>query len=317
MRIFVTGLAGMIGYHFARTMVEQGHQVVGIDNFNDYYDVHLKLNRKKLLKKIGVHVDDEDLSDVDYHYHFDSHLPDVVVHLAAYANPRHSLLYPQLYIDTNISGTQRLIQNCERFGIKNVVYASSSCVMEGQSLPYKESDRAALLTNPYAWTKRANESQFSHTKIDRTVGLRFFTVYGDWNRPDMFLGLASNWIANNQPTTIYNHGDMRRDWTHVDDIIQGINLVIKQMVMDGETDQRYSEIYNIGSGRSIPILDFVAEIGKCFGKTVVLDFQPMAEGDVKETLSCIDKIAALGYKPVVSIEDGVERFVRWYREYYK
>lgn len=309
----------MIGYHFAKKMVEFGHTVYGFDNFNDYYDPILKLDRKHILTKIGVEVHDEDLGDVDYYYHFyHGSPPDVLVHLAAYANPRHSLMHPQLYIDVNISGTQRLINHCEKLGINNVIYASSSCVMEGQSLPYKESDRASLLTNPYAWTKRANESQFSHAKIARNVGLRFFTVYGDFNRPDMALGLFADWISKEKQVTIYNHGNMRRDWTHIDDIVQGMTLVMNKMIVDEKRDsEKYAEIYNIGSGKSVLLLDFLSLVEKNFGKKATLNLQPMAEGDVVETLSDISKISTLGYSPTVSIEDGVERFVKWYRDYYK
>ena len=305
----------MIGYHLARKLQSQGHHVWGLDDFNDYYDPRLKLSRARILRKLGVEVLDEDLLHTDWFYHLDHEKPDVVVHLAAYTNPRHSLDHVQLYINVNITGTQHLIDACKKYGINNVIYASSSCVMEGQPLPYRESDRPALQTNPYAWTKRANESQFSHAGIARVAGLRFFTVYGPYGRPDMALGLFVDGIVQNRPITIYNHGNMKRDWTYVEDICQGVELVANRMM--AEPDAVWNEIYNIGSGVSTPLLEFVAEIERCLGREAIRDLQPRHPGDVEVTLADISQIQALGYHPRTPISVGVQNFVSWYLDYYR
>jgi UDP-glucuronate 4-epimerase len=314
MKIFVTGIAGMIGYHVAQHLTELGHLVWGIDDFNDYYSPRLKLKRKSLLQSQGVSVYHESLADVDYGFHFHSRQPDVVVHLAAYTNPRHSLSEPQLYIDVNISGTQRLIKYCEKYHVHNVIYASSSCVMEGQPLPYSELDRPDVLTNPYAWTKRANECQFSHSRVAQSVGLRFFTVYGPWGRPDMALFLFTDGIVRDYPVVIYNNGHMSRDFTYVGDAVQSVEIMLNRMMGAGNVSSH--EIYNVGSGVSTPLMKFLQEIEHNLGRRAQIDFQPRHPGDVEVTLSDISRIQALGYQPSTSIEQGVSEFVRWYVDYH-
>lgn len=309
--VFITGIAGMIGYHTAIKLKEQGYSVEGIDNFNDYYDVELKNTRSKLLSDKQISVRNIDIcSPGEYYEHIQA--ADVVLHLAAYANPRHAMDEPQLYIDTNITGTQKLLEICEGLNIP-VVYASSSCVMHGQSLPWTEHDTPGHQNNPYGWSKRVNECQFIYSKISRTIGLRFFTVYGPYGRPDMALFKFTDAIVNGTPLTLYNYGDMKRDFTYVDDIVQGIELVIKQIL---ESDEPLNEIYNIGYGEQVQLMDFVEEIEKNLGRKGTYDKVPPHPADMPATWSDTSKLQKLGYKPTTPISEGVEKFVTWYKEYY-
>lgn len=310
MKIFITGMAGMIGYHTAIQLHQSGHEVVGIDNFNDYYEVQLKRDRAALLEQLcGITVIEDDIITTNY----DELLKgvDVVLHLAAYANPRHGLAFPYTYIDTNITGTQKLIDGCERNGIENVVYASSSCVMHGQDLPWNEHDRPGMQNNPYGWSKRVNECQFNHSKIKNTSGLRFFTVYGPYGRPDMALFLFTKGIIDGTPIIAFNNGDMIRDFTYVADICQGIEITINNV-----KNNNGHEIYNIGYGEQVQLMDFIHHIENQVGKKAVIDYQPKHPADVPATWSDTTKLQKLGYKPTTSIEVGVEKFVKWYREYY-
>jgi UDP-glucuronate 4-epimerase len=310
MKIFITGMAGMIGYHTAIQLHQSGHSVVGIDNFNDYYEVQLKRDRAALLKQnYGIEVVEADIITADY----DTLLKDVdaVLHLAAYANPRHSLEYPQYYIDTNITGTQKLIEGCEKNGVENVVYASSSCVMHGQPLPWNEVDRPSHQNNPYGWSKRANECQFMHSNIKNTSGLRFFTVYGPYGRPDMALFLFTKGIIDQTPIIAFNNGDMIRDFTYVQDIVQGVEISLNNVA-----NNNGHEIYNIGRGEKVNLMDFIHHIEKKVGKEAIIDYRPKHPADVPATWSDTSKLQALGYQPETSIEEGVSHFIDWYREYY-
>jgi UDP-glucuronate 4-epimerase len=313
MKIFITGLAGMIGFHTAKHLHTTGHEVTGVDNFNDYYEVSLKRERERILKDdYNIATINDDIRTIDY----DTVLKDidVVLHLAAYANPRHALAEPQLYIDTNITGTQRLIEGVERNGIKSVVYASSSCVMHGQTLPWNEHDRPGFQNNPYGWSKRANECQFMHSNINKHVGLRFFTVYGPYGRPDMALFGFTKKILEDQTIDLYNYGDMKRDFTFVEDVVQGISLVINDAHQ--QTNQ-IGEIYNIGFGESVNLMDFLHHIEDQLGKKAITNLLPKHPADVPATWSDTTKIKRLGYNPTTNIASGVEKFVAWYREYYK
>lgn len=313
--IFITGMAGMIGYHSARKFHDLGWNVTGLDNFNDYYDVKLKQAREAMLNGIGIDVVNADIQDPE-EYEGLLKDADVVLHLAAYANPRHSFEEPQHYIDTNITGTQRLIEIAEEYNTP-VVYASSSCVMHGQPLPWNETDRPGHQNNAYGWSKRANECQFMHSRIDRTIGLRFFTVYGPYGRPDMALFKFTDAIVNNTALTLYNYGDMKRDFTYVDDIVQGIVIVTDRITENANTyDGSLHEIYNIGYGEQVQLMDFVKEIEKNLGREGRYDMVPAHPADTPETWADTSKLQALGYKPTTPIADGVEKFVTWYKEYY-
>ena len=315
MKIFITGQAGMIGFHSAKYYAEKGHAVVGVDNFNDYYDVELKRERARILREdYGVDTFQLDIQDI----HADKHLfddVDVVLHLAAYANPRHAMEEPQHYIDTNITGTQRLIEALEVKGLNiPIVYASSSCVMHGQPLPWNEHDKPENQNNPYGWSKKVNECQFGHSKIIRSAGLRFFTVYGPYGRPDMALFKFTDNIVKGKPIDLYNFGDMKRDFTYVEDIVHGISLVIDKVVTDSD---RYHEIYNIGYGQQVQLLDFVDHIEKNLGRTAIRNPCEAHPADTPATWSDTTKLQKLGYNPTTPIADGVGKFVTWYKDYYK
>lgn len=313
--IFITGLAGMIGFHTAKKYKELGWNVTGVDNFNDYYDPKLKHAREAMLNQIGIEIIKSDIQNPE-NYEYIMEEADVVLHLAAYANPRHSMEEPQHYIDTNITGTQRLIEVAEKSNIP-VVYASSSCVMHGQTLPWTEDDRPMHQNNPYGWSKRANECQFMHSNLDRTIGLRFFTVYGPYGRPDMALFKFSDAIVNGTPLTLYNYGDMKRDFTYVDDIVQGITLVVKKITSnDNEYDGGIKEIYNIGYGEQVQLMDFVEAIENEFGRKGEYDRVPAHPADTPQTWSDTSKLQKLGYNPTTPITEGVKHFVAWYKDYY-
>ena len=312
MNIFITGLAGMIGFHAAKHLVAQGHRVTGIDSFNNYYEVSLKRERARiLLDQFQINTQEDDIRTLDYAQALKG--VDLVLHLAAYANPRHSLDFPQYYIDHNITGTQRLIEGVEAAGVANVVYASSSCVMHGQPLPWNEIDQPHHQNNPYGWSKRANECQFIHSRINKTVGLRFFTVYGPYGRPDMALFTFTGNIIHGNPIGLYNYGDMKRDFTFVEDIVQGIDIVVNECYL---TETNKHDIYNIGYGQQVDLRDFVKEIERCVGREAIVKLWPKHPADVPATWSDTSKLQRLGYKPTTAIATGVGKFVDWYRTYY-
>ena len=314
MKVFITGVAGMIGYHFSLHMKKQGYDVWGIDNFNDYYDPNLKQDRADILENHGIVVYRADLMTANYALYLGAHQPDIVVHLAAHAGVRHSIEYPQLYIDNNITGTQRLVEACEKYECNNVIYASTSCVMHGQQLPWKEDNPLYHQKNPYGWSKQINECQFLNSKIQRTAGMRFFTVYGPYGRPDMGLSLFTDGIQNGKTITVYNHGDMQRDFTYVEDICQGVRLVSEKMMC--EQDQRWDEIFNIGYGNPVQLMDFIHEIERCLGKKAKIDFQPIHPADSHKTWADISKIKKLGYQSTTPVSVGVATFVDWWLRYY-
>jgi UDP-glucuronate 4-epimerase len=313
--IFITGMAGMIGFHSAKKFHELGWKVTGVDNFNDYYDVNLKFAREKILMDLGMNIINADIQNPKDYEHLIKEA-DVVLHLAAYANPRHAMEEPQHYIDTNITGTQRILEVAERDDTP-VVYASSSCVMHGQPLPWNEHDRPGHQNNPYGWSKRSNECQFMHSRISKTTGLRFFTVYGPYGRPDMALFKFTDAILDEVPLTLYNFGDMRRDFTYVDDIVQGVVLVTDDILKPaGTIDGTRHEIYNIGYGEQVELMDFVNEIEKNLNRKGTYDKVPAHPADAPETWSDTTKLQGLGYKPTTPISEGVKQFISWYKDYY-
>ena len=309
MKILITGQAGFIGFHAAIGFKNDGWEVHGIDNFNDYYDVKLKRDRAAILQDLGISTIDNTIENFDK---IDFPEYDLILHLAAYTNPRHALKTQQPYIDTNITATQRIIDVAQDKGTP-VVYASSSCVMLGQPLPWNETDRPQHQNNPYGWSKHVNECQFKHSTVIRSAGLRFFTVYGPYGRPDMALFSFTRSIVKDEGIVLYNYGDMKRDFTYVDDIIQGIKIVANKLMKD---EENYHEIYNIGYGDQVELIDFVDHIEKNLGRKTERKLEPMHPADAKETWSDTTKLQALGYKPTTPVQIGVAKFVEWYKQYY-
>jgi UDP-glucuronate 4-epimerase len=312
--ILVTGAAGFIGFHVASKLLDQGEEVVGIDNVNAYYDPLLKEARLAVLKhRDGFHFYKTDICDYDSivsiasHYRFTA-----ICHLAAQAGVRYSLTHPFAYQKSNNEGFLCMIELARHHGVENFVYASSSSVYGGNTkLPFSESDRVDSPISLYAATKRANELTahcYSHLYGLNCSGLRFFTVYGPWGRPDMALFKFTKAIIEDKPIEVYNQGKMKRNFTYIDDIVQGILLTIR-------TPVRY-ELYNIGNSRAEELLDFISEIEKNLGKKAVINFLPMQAGDVPATVADIGKLANLGYTPKTNIDAGIRNFIAWYREYY-
>lgn len=308
MNILITGISGFIGFHTALHF-NNNHNVYGFDNLNDYYDVSLKKSRKDILSQNKIHVETLDLLDYDkLNEYISKTKPDLVIHLAAMAGVRHSLENEKMYIDNNIIGTHNLIKTLENNNIKNVIYASTSCVMHGNPLPWKEYESLGPHINPYGYSKAVNESQFHMSKIPNAVGLRFFTVYGPWGRPDMALFLFTKNIIENVPINVYNNGNMQRDFTYISDIVNGIDLISKNLTN--------RDIYCIGSGTQVNLTDFINEIEVNLNKKGTYSFQPKHPADVLSTCSDVTKIGKLGYNPSVNIENGIKNFIRWYTSYY-
>ena len=305
-KIYITGIAGFIGFHLAKKLAEEGYEVAGLDNFNGYYDTQLKYDRSSILHtQYGIITDAHSL-DTQYCGALNLlkepvvHDYDAVIHLAAYAGVRHSLENPQTYIDNNITGTQKLITTCEEHGIP-VIYASSSCV---------DSDHL----NPYAWSKYVNEKQFETSKL-LSSGLRFYTVYGEYGRPDMALHTFADLMSQGKAIDIYNHGDMQRDFTYIGDLVDGIEIILEYMLNQPQENQH--EIYNLGTGKSNELMDYIECLENELGRVALKNYLPMHPADVKSTQANIGKAQSLGYNPKVSIQEGIKHFADWFKEYHK
>ena len=309
MKILITGIAGFIGMHIALRLQELGHTVMGFDNLNSYYDPELKLERVEVLKEKGINFWKSDLTDAGAMYDIVAQTkPEMVIHLAAMAGVRYSMDHADEYITTNVLGTLNLIRACESNDVENVIYASTSCVMHGNELPWGEPEYLYPQINPYGYTKAITESQFHISKIPNAVGLRFFTVYGPWGRPDMALfDFTKNILAGN-PITLFNNGDMYRDFTYIDDIVQGIECVVNNMTP--------RDMYSLGRGEVIELQRFVDAIQKSLGVDAIIEYGPKHPADAHITSSDTRKLQSIGYNPQTSIEEGVDRFVKWYMEHY-
>lgn len=310
MKVLITGIAGFIGYHTAIKFKQLGHEVAGFDNFNDtVYNSNIKRDRANLLldnHNISCVLGDlKDTSSIETT--IGSFNPDLVIHLAAHAGVRVSLDCPGEYIDNNVKGTQNLIDVLEKHNIKNVIYASTSCIMEGNNLPWGPNDKLGPQLSPYAYSKQTNENQFHMSRIENAVGLRFFTVYGPWGRPDMALYTFADNITNDRPIDVYNNGDMKRDFTYVDDIVQGIELVSRNITK--------RDIYCIGYGQQVQLMEFINHIEQNIGKQAQKIFKPRHPADALETWSDTSKLQALGYNPTTPISVGVANFIDWFRNY--
>lgn len=306
-KFLITGAAGFIGSQLMNRLKQQGHDVIGLDNFNNHlYSPKLKEDR---VNHFDIEVRNIDLRDEDK---LESFLrfrhPTDIIHLAAHAGVRDSFGKEKQYHSNNIDGTQNLIDICKKLlPDVRIVYASTSCVYAGSELPWTEGKESGKQLNPYGWSKWANECQFQGSGL-HTIGLRFFTVYGPWGRPDMALfDFTKNILAGNE-ITVYNYGDMKRDFTYVEDILDGIECVIWNDIESGE-------IFNIGRGKQVPLMEFIEEIEKQTGKKAIKNLAPKHPADTLETWSNTKKLEALGYVPKTDVSVGIENFYKWYVEY--
>ena len=325
-RVLVTGAAGFIGFHCAQRLLGEGVRVVGVDNVNDYYDVRLKRARlSRLIPQAGFTFHEIDIADrAALERVFDAGPFDGVLHLAAQAGVRYSLENPHAYVDANLVGFVNVLEACRHRRVGHLAYASSSSVYgANRKVPFSESDSVDHPVSLYAATKKANELMahtYSHLFRLPTTGLRFFTVYGPWGRPDMALFRFVRAILAGEKLPVYNHGRMRRDFTYVDDVVTGTLNALRRIpsgpAEGAPTDAPY-RIYNIGNNQPVELLDFIAAIERAVGKPAQLELLPMQPGDVPETYAdCSALERDVGFRPATPVEDGIHRFVEWYREYY-
>ena len=348
MKILVTGTAGFIGFHLAKKLLERGDEVVGIDNINDYYDINLKYAR---LNELGIDTEHIEKSSVvqstKYKKHhfakidlannedmdrlFKEQRFDAVMNLAGQAGVRYSLENPHAYVQSNVVGFLNILEGCRNYGVKNLSYASSSSVYGlNTSQPFKTTDKTEHQLSLYASTKKSNEMMahtYSHLYGIQTTGLRFFTVYGAWGRPDMAPMLFTDAILNDRAINVFNNGDMSRDFTYIDDIVDGIVKVIDNPAQQNknwnpkEPDISSSSapyrLYNIGNNSPISLMEFIETIEDALGKKAKKNFMPMQDGDVVSTYADVSGlINKFGYKPNTTLKEGIREFVKWYREFY-
>ncbi|TVR61421.1 MAG: NAD-dependent epimerase [Candidatus Competibacteraceae bacterium] len=334
MKILVTGSAGFIGAALTLRLLERGDEVVGYDNLNEYYDVNLKRARLARLQaypsftEVRAHLEDRaTLIET-----FAQHQPRRVVNLAAQAGVRYSLQNPHAYVDSNLVGFVNLLEACRHHGVEHLVYASTSSVYGANTrMPFSVHDNVDHPVSLYAATKKANELMahtYSHLYGLPTTGLRFFTVYGPWGRPDMALFLFTRAILAGEPIDVFNYGQHRRDFTYIDDIVEGVVRVLDQVAApnpdwsgdtpDSATSRAPYRLYNIGSHRPVELLRYIEVLEDCLGRKATRNLLPMQLGDVPDTYADVEALVAdVGYQPATPIEEGIARFVAWYREYYR
>lgn len=336
MKILITGAAGFIGYHLSCALLARGDEVVGIDNLNAYYDVNLKLDRLKQLESTSgcenftfIKQDLSDQAGIDTI--FDQHTFDRVCHLGAQAGVRYSIENPRAYIDSNIVGFMNILENCRHHAIPHLSYASSSSVYGANKVqPFSEQHNVDHPVSLYAATKKSNELM-AHTYSSLyklpTTGLRFFTVYGPWGRPDMAPILFAKGICEDQAIQVFNHGDMSRDFTYIDDIVEGIVRVTDNIPQENkqwsaeapDPSSSYApyNIYNIGNNAPVKLMDFIETMEKAFNKKAIKKMRPIQAGDVPSTYADVSAlIRDTGFKPETSLSEGINKFVKWYKTYY-
>ncbi|MBW8245119.1 NAD-dependent epimerase [Muricauda oceani] len=339
MKILVTGAAGFIGFYVSDRLTDLGHDVVGLDNINNYYDTNLKFAR---LKELGIEKSEAskeglitrshtkpsfrfvkmDLSDRESIANlFKEENFDVVCNLAAQAGVRYSLENPGAYVESNIVGFLNILEGCRHHKVKHLVYASSSSVYGlNKKIPFETSDPVDQPVSLYAASKKSNELMahtYSHLYNFNTTGLRFFTVYGPWGRPDMALFLFTKAILNGEPIKVFNHGNLERDFTYIDDITEGIVRIIEKDTTERSKKNDLYRLYNIGNNKSVKLLDFIEAIENSLDLKAIRENLPMQPGDVEKTWANVDElIMDYGYKPNTPINQGIHKFVDWYKEFY-
>lgn len=322
-KVLITGAAGFIGFHLAKRLLSLGASVCGIDNLNDYYDVSLKEARLTILEKEpaftfvrGDLADEAAVTKL-----FEDFRPDIVVNLAAQAGVRYSIDNPRSYIQSNIVGFFNILEACRHYPVEHLLYASSSSVYGNQEkTPFATTDNVDHPISLYAATKKSDELMaytYSHLYGIPATGLRFFTVYGPWGRPDMAYFKFTNKIVRGEPIQIYNHGDMLRDFTYVDDIVRGVENMLCNPPKANEFGDRY-KVYNIGNNRPEKLMDFIETLEKAIGREAKKEYLPMQPGDVYQTYADVtDLIRDFDFKPSTPISEGLGRFAEWYKDYYK
>jgi UDP-glucuronate 4-epimerase len=320
--LIVTGVLGFVGYHLSTNLLNQGYQIIGIDNINDYYDVFLKFKRLSNLEKYENFTFIRlDISEQAKLYRiFDFHKPDIVINLAAQAGVRYSIENPRAYIDSNIQGFHNILEACRKYPVKHLLYASSSSVYGNQQkTPFSTTDNVDNPISLYAATKKSNELMahtYSHLYNIPTTGLRFFTVYGPYGRPDMAYYSFTEKIIKGEPIKIFNNGDLYRDFTYIDDIVTGIVNMIDSPPKKEEATPPY-KIYNIGNNKPVKLMDFIVALENAIGIKAKKEYLPMQPGDVYQTYADVDDLMKdFDFKPSTSIEEGLQKFVDWYMEYY-
>lgn len=318
----VTGGAGFIGFHLSKSLLDKGAVVIGFDNMNDYYDVKLKEDRLAILEKYDKYIFIKgDLADnADVFRAFQEHRPQIVVNLGAQAGVRYSIDNPRVYMESNMMGFFHILEGCRYFPVEHLVYASSSSVYGGnEKVPFSTEDKVDEPVSLYAATKKSNElmahaySKLYHIPV---TGLRFFTVYGPYGRPDMAYFKFTNKILAGEPIQVYNNGDMYRDFTYIDDIVEGVENILCNPPVENGKGARY-KIYNIGNNKPVKLMDYIETLEKCLGETARKEYLPMQPGDVYQTYADVSELMRdYGFRPDTSIEEGLSRFVDWYRAYY-
>ncbi|MBI9076076.1 MAG: NAD-dependent epimerase [Desulfatibacillum sp.] len=329
----ITGAAGFIGFHLGKQLLDQGEKVVGLDNLNDYYDPQLKMDRLSILREYDNFVFEKgEMADREFMPAlFERHGFEKVTNLAAQAGVRYSLKNPHSYVDSNLVGFTNILEGCRHTGVKHLVFASSSSVYGANTnMPFSVHQNVDHPVSLYAATKKANElmaHSYAHLYGLPVTGLRFFTVYGPWGRPDMALFLFTKAILEGKPINVFNNGDMQRDFTYIDDIIQGVAKVLDKIPQpnpdwsgnnpDSATSYAPYKLYNIGNNQPVKLMTFIELIEDALGMKAEKNLLPMQAGDVQATYADIDDLARdAGYWPRTSVEEGIRNFIQWYKEYY-
>lgn len=318
----VTGGAGFIGFHLSKRLLEEGAQVIGFDNMNDYYEVSLKEARLEILRKFPKYTFVKgDLADKEAVFSlFETYRPHIVINLGAQAGVRYSIDNPDAYVSSNLVGFFHILEGCRHFGTEHLVFASSSSVYGGnEKVPFSTEDKVDGPVSLYAATKKSNELMaHAYSKLYGypVTGLRFFTVYGPMGRPDMAYYKFAQKIMNGEPIPVYNNGDMLRDFTYIDDIVTGVYNILCNPPRKNEQGAAY-KIYNIGNNKPVKLMDFITVLEKCLGREAKKEYFPMQPGDVYQTYADVSELMEdFGFRPDTSIEEGLSAFVTWFREYY-